>query len=147
MSQLAHFDFSVKRGQQIDTVLKVPFEERGAIHGVVVDECDKPVENAVVKLFEARDKKCGDKCELEPVTHAFTDECGQFLFGPLCPNKFYVIKVWFNDICTKEVKMEDEKKDNECLHEKKCDCADPCDKCEKCKEPCEDIKEKYSWEK
>ena len=38
-----------------------------------------PVANAVVKLFKKR--KLNDTCDLIPVTFAFTDECGQFLFG------------------------------------------------------------------
>jgi hypothetical protein len=37
--------------------------------------------------------KCKD-CDLEPVTFAFTDKCGQFLFG-VESHVEYVIKVFF----------------------------------------------------
>lgn len=71
-------------------VLLTP-ENRAAIHGVVKFPNGKPVKNAVVKLFK---KKCFNPCDLTPVTFAFTDECGQFLFGvDSCTD--YVIKVFF----------------------------------------------------
>ena len=64
-----------------------------AIHGIVKFPSGKPVCGAVVKLFLA--KKCEkNHCELIPVTFAFTDECGQFLFG-VESEKDYVIKVFF----------------------------------------------------
>ncbi len=204
MSQLSRFDFSLAPGQQIDVVIKIPRESRGVIQGVVIDDKDKFVENAVVKLFEVekkdkchdkchdkdkdkdkdkcrdkckdeydecRDKchdkchdedkdkdknkckdeyydeykdkdkdkdkdKCHDKCHDEdkdkdrdkdeccliPITHTFTDECGQFIFGPLCCGKVYAIKVWSNDIClcSESIEMRPECK---CIAPKKCrDC-------------------------
>lgn len=66
-------------------------ENRAVIHGVVKFPGDGPVYGAVVKLF----KKVGCKpCDLIPVTFAFTDECGQFLFG-VESGVEYVIKVFF----------------------------------------------------
>lgn len=66
-------------------------ERRAAIHGVVKFPNGVPAQNAVVKLFKK--VRCKE-CELEPVTFAFTDKCGQFLFG-VESNVEYVIKVFF----------------------------------------------------
>jgi hypothetical protein len=77
--------------EQIDVTINVPKEPRSVIHGVVLDECNKPRKDAVVKLLKVTDCHSG---QLEPITHTFTDEQGQFLFGPLCPGVEYVIKVW-----------------------------------------------------
>ena len=74
-------------------------EKRAAIHGVVKFPDGKPVCNALVKLF----KKAGcNSCELIPVTFAYTDECGQFLFG-VDSNVEYLIKVFFYKSEEKEV--------------------------------------------
>ena len=71
-------------------------EHRSVIHGVVKDCNGKYIKDAVVKLF--RVKQASKDSELKPITHTFTDECGQFLFGPLKPCREYVIKVWVNDV-------------------------------------------------
>ena len=37
--------------------------------------------------------KVNDKCDYPiPLTHTFTDDNGQFLLGPLCPNTTYMFK-------------------------------------------------------
>lgn len=71
-------------------------ETRAAIHGVVKFPDDGPVHGAVVKLFKKPEgNSCGcNPCDLIPVTFAFTDECGQFLFG-VESGVEYVIKVFF----------------------------------------------------
>ena len=59
-----------------------------------------------------------------PVSHTFTDEHGEFVFGPLCPGKEYAIDIWVNDVkhfkvCTKG------HREGDCLKGKphdKCDC-------------------------
>lgn len=94
--RLIKFDFKPNENEQIEAVIKMPEEPRSVIHGVVKDCKDKLVKDAVVKLFELPKPSC--PCELIPLTHTFTDECGQFLFGPLSPHKHYVIKVWVNDV-------------------------------------------------
>jgi hypothetical protein len=95
-SQLVKLEITPGENEQIELVVKVPEEPRSIIHGVVKDHCDKVIENAVVKLFE-QENPCSP-CSLRPITHTFTDECGQFLFGPLAPGKHYVIKVWVSDV-------------------------------------------------
>jgi len=118
MSQLARFDFCIEPNQQLDAVIKLPKEERGIIHGIVLDQDDHLVEGAVVKLFEVG-KKCDDKCKCIPITHTFTDRCGQFVFGPLCVGKLYAVKIWANDVCqtAEEVDLHQEKS---CLKYQEC---------------------------
>jgi hypothetical protein len=94
--KLIHFGFKPEENEQIETIVKMPEEPRSIIHGKVMDNCDKPIKDAVVKLFELPDPEC--PCDLTPLTHTFTDECGQFIFGPLTPYKHYVIKVWYDDV-------------------------------------------------
>lgn len=90
--KLKRFDVGKLAGnEERDICLKLVPETRAAIHGVVKFPNDCPVHNAVVKLF----KKVGcNPCDLIPITFAFTDECGQFLFG-VDSGVEYVIKVFF----------------------------------------------------
>ena len=45
--------------------------------------------------------------------HTFTDEEGELVFGPLCPNRKYAIQIWAN--ATKIIKI-----CAKCHHEGKC---------------------------
>ena len=70
-----------------------------------------------------------EKEERKPVSHTFTDEHGEFVFGPLCPNKYYEILVWVNDV--KHVKIcAKAKHEGKCLKGVKIDNCDfrVCDK-------------------
>lgn len=149
-------------GKQFDLEINLPEDNRNVIYGVVKDCCGEPVCNAVVKLIEVI-CDCG-KEERRPVSHTFTDSEGQFVFGPLCPNRFYEIQIWVDRVkhckictkaehngkCLKGVKL-DCKKDycKPCKDEKECveiDCTEKYDKkCEnKCEDKCEDkCNEKY----
>ena len=55
-----------------------------------------PVDNAVVKLVEVV-CDCG-KEERRPVSHTFTDKNGEFVFGPLCANRYYEINIWVDEV-------------------------------------------------
>lgn len=63
-----------------------------------------------------------------PVSHTFTDEYGEFVFGPLCPGKQYAIDIWVNDVRHFNVcaKVHHEGKCLKGNHDDKCDCM--CDK-------------------
>ena len=100
-ARLVKFDICPEENEQIEVVVTVPEEKRSVIHGIVKDCTGKVVKDAVVKLFEA----AGDHKNylLIPITHTFTDECGQFIFGPLCAKKKYTIKVWFHDVSIREL--------------------------------------------
>jgi hypothetical protein len=112
-ARLVKFKVTPEENEQIEAVIKVPEEHRSVIHGVVLDYRNKVVKNAVVKLLILKDpSKPNSLCS---ITHTFTDEMGQFLFGPLCPNKCYVIKVWFNDVKIREVTVKPDQCEDACL--------------------------------
>lgn len=98
-SRLIKFKFKPEENEQMEAIIKVPKESRSIIHGIIKNYNEKVVENAVVKLYEV----IKPQQKLKPITHTFTDECGQFIFGPLCSNKQYVIKIWINDVKIRHV--------------------------------------------
>lgn len=116
-------DGSISSGKQYDIDIHLPEDNRSVIYGVIKDCYDEPVKDAVVKLIEV-DKDC-KKEERKPVTHTFTDKEGQFVFGPLCANKFYEIEIWAN-------KVKHNKICTTCHHHGKCLKGEKldCDKCD-----------------
>lgn len=109
----------VSAGKQFDVDIHLPEDNRSVIYGVIKDCYEEPIKDAVVKLIEV-DRDC-KKTERKPVTHTFTDKYGQFVFGPLCANKFYEIEIWANrvkhsKICTTS------KHHGKCLKGEKLDC-------------------------
>ncbi|MBF8984562.1 carboxypeptidase regulatory-like domain-containing protein [Lutibacter sp. B2] len=114
-ARLVKFSFKPEENEQIEAIVQVPKEPRSVIDGVVKDWNGRVVKDAVVKLFEV----INPPCELKPLTHTFTDESGQFLFGPLSPKKRYVIKVWINDIKIRNLLIEPDVDDPlDCICEK-----------------------------
>lgn len=107
--RLVSFDFVPKMNEQIDAVITVPEEPRSVIHGIVKNSKEEVVKDAVVKLFKV---KSSNKCDLEPITHTFTDACGQFLFGPLQPHEKYVIKVWIEHVEMRQLIVQPRKADD-----------------------------------
>lgn len=117
----------VAGGKQFDLEIIIPEDGRDVIYGVVKDCHRDPIKDAVVKLIEV---DCHGE-ERKPVSHTFTDEYGQFVFGPLCGNKEYEVQIWVNKV--KHIKV--------CA---KCDIEEKClkgvkmDKCDKhCEKHCE----------
>lgn len=83
---------SPKENEQIDAVIRISKEKRSCIYGTILDECGRPVKDAVVKLLQVCNKG------IIPLTHTFTDQYGQFLLGPLCPCQKYMLKVYKDNI-------------------------------------------------
>ena len=119
-------DGVITTGKQFDLDITLPKDNRNVIFGVIRDFDKEPVRDAVVKLIEVVKTHCG-KEERTPVSHTFTDKDGEFVFGPLCPDKFYEIQIWVNEVKHKKIcvtrnhKMDclkgvdiDCKKNNEC---------------------------------
>jgi hypothetical protein len=79
----------LKPNEERELIVELEHENRAAIHGIVKFPGGGPVKNALVKLFFKK-----GPCDFVPITFAFTDECGQFLFG-VDSGKEYVIKVFF----------------------------------------------------
>ena len=120
---LVEVDGSIATGKQFDIDITLPEDNRSVIFGTIKDAYDEPIRDAVVKLIEVN-REYG-KEERKPVSHTFTDKEGEFVFGPLCANKFYEVQIWANDVkhkkicktcehkgrCLKGVKIECDKKD------------------------------------
>ena len=124
---VVNVDGIIASGKQFDLDIRLPEDNRNVIYGVIKDCFGDPVRDAVVKLIEVV-CECG-KDERRPVSHTFTDKDGEFVFGPLCANKFYEIQIWVDNVkhckvCT-EVKHE-----GKCLKGVKLDCKHDY-KCEK----------------
>ena len=86
----------IESGTQFDVDIVLPEDDKSVIYGVVKDCKGRPVKDAVVKLIEVDCRK--EKGARKPVTHTFTNECGEFLFGPLCENKKYDVQIWVNNV-------------------------------------------------
>ena len=90
-------DGVISNGKQFDIDVVLPEDNRNVIYGTIKNRYKDPIKNAVVKLIEIVIGKDGQKRRI-PVTHTFTDEHGEFVFGPLCPDKEYAIDIWVNDV-------------------------------------------------
>ena len=153
-------------GRQFDLDITLPEDNRTVIYGIVKDCYQEPVCNAVVKLVEVV-CECG-KEERRPVSHTFTDEDGEFVFGPLCANRFYEIEIWVDQVkhckvctkaeregkCLKGIKLDCKKEDCKPCYPEKCDkhcddkCAKDCKHCDdKCDKDCKDEDYKHCEEK
>ena len=110
---LIDIDGFIENGKEFDLDIKLPEDNRNVIFGVVKNCYNEPIEDAVVKLIEII-YDCGKK-ERYPVTHTFTDENGEFVFGPLCPSKEYALEIFVNNIKHIKICAKGKKKDDKCL--------------------------------
>lgn len=127
MCPIIGVDGFIESGKQFDLDITLPEDNRNVIYGIVKDYFGEPVKDAVVKLIEVVND-CG-KTEKLPVSHSFTDKSGEFVFGPLCPDRFYEVQIWADQvkhhkICTHS------KRDKKCLKGKHLEC------CKKEEKPC-----------
>ncbi|MCL6638961.1 MAG: hypothetical protein K6T80_04660 [Firmicutes bacterium] len=81
--------------QQLDEDFFLVPDDRVVVHGTVRFPDGTPAPCAVVKFFKVVSGNPGTTCDLDPIGHAITDDCGQFLLGPLPPDAQVVIKVFF----------------------------------------------------
>lgn len=105
-------------GKQYDLDITISKDNRTVIYGIVKDDCGDSIEDAVVKLVEV---DCDCKDERKPVSHTFTDKNGEFVFGPLCPDRYYSIEIWANKVKHSKICAKVEK-DFRCLKGEKLDC-------------------------
>ena len=98
---IVNVDGVLASGKQFDLDITLPEDNRDVIYGVVKDCYGEPACNAVVKLVEVC--YCHGVPERRPVSHTFTDKAGEFVFGPLCPNKIYEVVIWVDEV--KHVKI------------------------------------------
>ena len=118
---LVEVDGFIEAGKQFDIDINLPEDNRDVIYGIIKDSCDEPVKDAVVKLIEVVCEK-GEEIR-KPVSHTFTDKYGEFVFGPLCPDRKYAIDIWVNRV--KHVKLA-----SKCHHQGKCLKGKDIDHCE-----------------
>ena len=121
MHPIVVVDGLIASGKQFDIDITLPEDHRDVIFGVIKDCYKNPIADAVVKLIEIICE--GEKEKRIAVSHTFTDKEGEFVFGPLCPGKFYEIQIWVNNV--KNIKL--------CAkvsHEGRCLKGDKCDKCD-----------------
>lgn len=74
----------LEKGKEVhkDIILSSnPFKDCGTLSGIIKDKQGRPIENALVKVFDS---------EHHPVTHVFTNKEGQFLIC-LAPGH-YILK-------------------------------------------------------
>ena len=111
-------DGFVERGKEFDIEIRLPEDRRNSVFGVIKDLFDEPIEDAVVQLAEIDPH---DRDERRPVSHTFTNENGEFIFGPLCPDRSYELLVWKNKV--RHVKIcKETKHERKCLKGKKLKC-------------------------
>ena len=113
-------------GKQFDLDITLPKDNRNVIFGTVKNSYKEPVSDAVVKLIEVKYGKDGRKERL-PVSHTFTNDDGEFVFGPLCPDKEYAIDIWVNSVRHYKMCVKVER-DYDCLKgkpAKDCGCMRP----------------------
>lgn len=101
-NRVVKFEFIPREYEEIEANIIVPKETKSIIHGVVRYPDGKVIKDAIVRLFEVN---YDNKQSLKSVSNSFTDEEGEFLFGTLCAEKHYVIKVWVNSNKIKEISI------------------------------------------
>ena len=111
MCPVVDVDGIIAGGKQFAIDITLPEDNRNVIYGIIRDCYKEPIRDAVVKLIEVS-REYG-KEERKPVSHTFTDKEGEFVFGPLCPDKLYEIQIWVN-------KVKHYKICADCKHEGKC---------------------------
>ena len=155
-------DGVIASGKQFDLDIILPQDNRNVIYGIVRDCHKEPIRDAVVKLIEVI-RNGYDKEERKPVSHTFTDKEGEFVFGPLCPDKYYEIQIWVDRVkhakicatcdhegdCLKGVDIDCKKNHKPCKEHE--DEHKPCHKHYKdyekenkpCEKPCKEHEENY----
>lgn len=117
----------------------LPEDNRNVIYGIVKDCYKDPVCDAVVKLIEVECRMGKDI--RKPVSHTFTDENGEFVFGPLCDNRVYEVEIWVNKVKHAKICTECHHK-GECLKGVEIDCKPmPPKPCHPCDRPCDSREE------
>ena len=114
----------ISNGKQFDLDIVLPEDNRDVIYGTIKNMFKEPIKDAVVKLIEIDFGKEGRKKRI-PVSHTFTDEHGEFVFGPLCPGKQYALDIWVNDVRHYKMKVKAHR-DIKCLRGdyEECECKD-----------------------
>lgn len=98
MSSVAKFYFKPAEGEHIETTVKIEQEKAAAICGTVKDRGGTAVEGVLVLLFKSGQEK-------RLIDRQFTDDEGQFSFGPIEGNVLYLIKAYKNSVKIRELEI------------------------------------------
>lgn len=98
MSSTASFYFRPMENEQIETTIHMRPDTRSCIFGTVKDTSDNPIKDALVLLFDGED-------EPRLLSQTYTDDSGQFYFGPLVSNTLQKIKIFRNQIKLRELEV------------------------------------------
>ena len=106
-------DGFIEKGKQFDLDIVVPEDDRNVIYGVLKNKHGDPIKDAVIKLIEIIHEN-GRK-ERRPVSHTFSDKDGEFVFGPLCPDRKYEIQIWVDNVKHYKIKKDCNMEKKNCL--------------------------------
>jgi len=95
----AKFYFRPSKGEKIHTVVTPKEDESGGIYGKVADG-ERAIKGALVLLFETQGQETA-----KLFATAFTDEEGDFAFGPLQAGELYLIKVYKDSLKLRELEI------------------------------------------
>lgn len=98
MSAGTKFYFRPAEGEHIETTVSVEAEKAAAVFGTVKNKAGAVQADALVLLFRASEEK-------KLIDRQFTDEDGQFFFGPIEGGVLYLIKIYKNDIKIRELEV------------------------------------------
>lgn len=98
MSAIAKFYIKPAEGEHIETTVTLEQEKAAAVWGRVRDKSGAAIENALVLLFQPGAVK-------QLLDRQFTDEDGQFSFGPIQGDTLYCIKVYKNSVKLRELEI------------------------------------------
>ena len=100
LSAFSKFYFRPGENERVETTVSLQPELRSAIHGTVRDAAGQPLRDALVMLFEVMHDG-----ELTLVGQMFTDEDGQFVFGPLQDSRLHLVKVYQNTVKLRQLEI------------------------------------------
>ena len=92
MNAFETFYVKPSENELIETVVHIKPDPRPALLGSVVGAEGRPVASALVAVYQSGGGSAPDT----PVGSLYTDEFGQFAFGPLEPGKLYIVRVYKN---------------------------------------------------
>lgn len=100
LSAFTKFYFRPGENERVETVIHLQPDIRSAIHGLVRDPLGRPLPDALVMLSET-DGGGAEKL----AGQMFTDDAGQFVFGPLKAGCLYLVKVYKNAVKLRELEI------------------------------------------
>lgn len=104
MSAYKSFYIKPSAGEIIETLLQLEPDKHSILCCTVKGKDGKPVSGALALLLSGTQ----NHEQLTLLQQSFTDDSGQFVFGPLEPDTLYQIKVFKNSIKLRELEISTE---------------------------------------